>query len=186
MTIETPTRTTDAAAKVGRPTPRQPAPPMTVDLVGGGRWSLAEARPEAFTLVVVYRGLHCPVCKGYLNDLQNRLDAFAAKGVEAIAVSTDGRERAEQTAADWQLDRLAVGYGLTIEAARAWGLYVSTGINEREPAAFAEPGLFLVRPDGTLYAGSIQTMPFARPRFEEIASAIDFIADHDYPARGEA
>lgn len=42
-----------------------------------------------------------------------------------------------------------------------------------------------VRPDGTLYWGSTQTMPFARPHFDEILGALDFVAKNDYPARGE-
>jgi peroxiredoxin len=176
----------DTASTTGRPMPRQAAPALDVDLVGGGRFLLAEARPQTFTLVVVYRGLHCPLCQGYLADLQNRLADFRTKGVEVVAVSTDDRERAERTAAEWRLDRLALGYGLSIADARAWGLYISTGINDAEPAEFAEPGLFLVRPDGTLYAASIQTMPFARPQIDALAGAIDFVVARDYPARGEA
>ena len=54
-----------------------------------------------------------------------------------------------------------------------------------EPPLFSEPGLFLVRPDGTLYFGSVQTMPFARPSFAEIQGALDFVLANDYPARGE-
>ena len=54
-----------------------------------------------------------------------------------------------------------------------------------EPALFSEPGLFLVRPDGTLYFGTVQTMPFARPAFAEILGALDFVIAKNYPARGE-
>ena len=46
--------------------------------------------------------------------------------------------------------------------------------------------MFLVRPDGTLYAASIQSMPFARPSFADVAQAIAFVAEKNYPARGEA
>ena len=49
----------------------------------------------------------------------------------------------------------------------------------------ADPDLFLVRPDGTLYWGSRQTMPFARPHFDEILGALDFVAKNEHPARGE-
>jgi hypothetical protein len=42
-----------------------------------------------------------------------------------------------------------------------------------------------VRPDGTLYFGTVQTMPFARPAFGDILQAINFVIDKDYPARGE-
>lgn len=54
-----------------------------------------------------------------------------------------------------------------------------------EPELFAEPGIFLIKPDQTLYFASIQTMPFARPRFDEILKAIEFVVGREYPARGE-
>ena len=80
---------------------------------------------------------------------------------------------------------------MSIEKAREWGLYVSTSrgmtsAGVEEPPLFAEPGLFLVKPDRTLYWASISTMPFARPHFPEIAQAIDFAVSKNYPARGEA
>jgi len=50
---------------------------------------------------------------------------------------------------------------------------------------FAEPGVFVIRPDQTLYYGSVQTMPFVRPSFRELVSALDFMIENDYPARGE-
>ncbi len=85
---------------------------------------------------------------------------------------------------------LRVGYGLDLHAARAWGLYVSTGRGATsagidEPPLFSEPALYLVRPDGKLYFGSVQTMPFARPHFADILSAIDVVVAKNYPARGE-
>ncbi len=61
----------------------------------------------------------------------------------------------------------------------------TTSIGIEEPALFAEPAVYLVRPDGTLYYGAVQTMPFARPHFDELLAAIDFVVAKDYPARGE-
>ena len=85
---------------------------------------------------------------------------------------------------------LRLGYGLDLATARAWGLYISAGrgttsIGIEEPALFSEPGLFLVRADGTLYYMAIQTMPFARPPARELLAALDFVIKADYPARGE-
>ena len=170
--------------------PRQPVPELEVATVGGGTWRLADQSPEAFTLVVFYRGLHCPICSTYLRDLENKLSQFAELGVEAIVLSGDDEERAAKAKQDWKLDSLTVGYGVGLDTARAWGLYISSGIGKtsigvEEPALFPEPGLFLVRPDGTLYFGSVQTMPFARPSFGDILKAIGFVADRGYPARGE-
>jgi hypothetical protein len=56
----------------------------------------------------------------------------------------------------------------------------------KTPPKLAEQGIFLIRPDRTVYFAAVQSMPFARPQFSEILSAIDFVLEHDYPARGEA
>ena len=170
--------------------PRQPVPALEVATVGGGTWKLADQQPATFTMVVVYRGLHCPICSRYLGDLERKLEKFREKGVEVVVISSDDAERAAAARAAWKLDHLTVGYGLDLDVARAWGLYISTSRGKtsagvEEPALFAEPGLFLVRPDGTLYFGSVQTMPFARPQFAEILQALDFVIANDYPARGE-
>lgn len=171
--------------------PRQPAPALEVPTVGGGPWSLAASRPENFTMIVFYRGLHCPICAGYLRDLDRRLGEFTQRGVAAITISSDGEERARRAKEEWGLETLPVGYGLSIAKAREWGLFVSAGIGKtsagvEEPALFNEPGLFLVRPDRTLYASSVNTMPFARPNFADLVKAVDVIIARNYPARGEA
>jgi len=43
-------------------TPRQPVPALNVPLVTGGQFVLGEKPAAKFDLVVVYRGLHCPIC----------------------------------------------------------------------------------------------------------------------------
>jgi peroxiredoxin len=170
--------------------PNQEVPPLKALLTGGGNFELAAERPERFTLVIFYRGLHCPICRKHLGELEQRLDDFLQRGVTVIALSSDTRERAEQTQAEWKIPRLRLGYGVDLDTARRWGLYISTGrgvtsIGIEEPALFSEPGLFLVRPDGTLYFASVQTMPFARPHFADIVSALDFVIAKNYPARGD-
>lgn len=131
-----------------------------------------------------------PDLRPLLNDLDDRLDEFAKRGVAVIALSSDSPERAQQAKESWRIERLRLGHSLSLETARRWGLYVSSGIGKtsagvEEPTEFSEPGLFLVRPDGTLYFGAVQTMPFARPGFGEILQALDFVLAKDYPARGE-
>ena len=170
--------------------PREAVPPLEVTTTEGKPWRLAERKPEAFTLVVAYRGLHCPVCSRYVKGLADQLPAFTERGVEVIALSTDDAERAAKAKQDWQLDGLQVGHGLSIEQAREWGLYISssrgkTSIGIEEPALFAEPGLFMINADQTLYYGSVQTMPFVRPHFAELVGALDFAIAKNYPARGE-
>jgi peroxiredoxin len=166
--------------------PREHAPELAVDLVGGGRWRLDGQQPESFTMVVFYRGLHCPVCRAQLSELNRRLDELTARGITAIAISGDTHERARRTVAEWHLDRLAVGYGLSEETACAFGLFLSRAIKDDEPALFSEAGLFLIRPDGTVYYAAINSMPLGRPRLDDVIAAIDYAAKADYPARGEA
>lgn len=171
--------------------PRQPVPALEFDTIGGSRWSLAAQKPQNFTMIVFYRGLHCPVCRKYTSELNGMIDEFNKRGVSTVITSTDAKERAEETQTKWGLPNLTIGYGVSIDAARQWGLYISTGrgmtsAGVEEPALFAEPGLFLVKPDGTLYWGSVSTMPFARPHFNEILQGVDFVISKNYPARGEA
>jgi peroxiredoxin len=115
---------------------------------------------------------------------------FAARGVQVLAVSSDDAERGQQMADKVSAKSLKFGYGLSLKSARQWGLFISAGrgktsIGIEEPALFSEPGVFIVRPDGTLYYGAVQTMPFARPAFQDLLGAIDFAIAKNYPARGE-
>lgn len=171
--------------------PRTKTPELEVNTLDDGKWRLSDQKPENFTMIVAYRGYHCPVCRPYIAGLDRMLDEFAKRGVEVIALSTDTQERARQTKDDWKLKNVRIGYGISIDKAREWSLYISTSRGKTsagivEPDLFNEPGLFLVRPDQTLYASYISTMPFARPHFDEILRALDRIIETDYPARGEA
>lgn len=141
-------------------------------------------------MIVFYRGLHCPVCMKYLRELEALLPEYERRGTKVIAISSDTPERAEEMARKIGANNLRFGHSLPLTVARQWGLYISasrgkSSIGVEEPPLFSEPGVFLVRPDGTLYYAAVQTMPFARPLFSELLQAIDFAIDKDYPARGE-
>lgn len=169
--------------------PRQAVPALEVSTLNGP-WSLSSQQPDHFTMLVFYRGLHCPICSNYIRELDRMVGEFEAMGVSILALSSDDSARAQQASDDWELSKLAIGYELSVEQARAWGLHRSAGrgktsIGIEEPAEFSEPGLFLVRPDETLYWSQISTMPFARPHFKEILGALKFALEKDYPARGE-
>jgi peroxiredoxin len=174
--------------------PRQTVPELKLPLLAGASFdlvaSLAVSPAPTFAMLVFYRGLHCPLCAKYLLELEKMHDEFIQRGVLPLAISSDTAERAEEMAKKVAAQKLQFAYGLPLPVARQWGLTISTSrgktsIGIEEPALFAEPGLFLVRPDGTLYWGTTQTMPFARPHFDEILGALDFVAKNNYPARGE-
>jgi len=166
--------------------PQQKVPNLEVDLINDTKWLMEKQDPEKYTMILFYRGIHCPVCKKQLESLKNKLQEFIDRGVNVIAISMDTEEKAKKTGEEWDITSIPVGFELSREQAESWGLYLSKGISDKEPELFSEPGMFLIKKDGTLYCSSVQTMPFARPGLDDILKAIDFIEDKDYPARGEA
>jgi peroxiredoxin len=170
--------------------PRLPVPALELKTINGTTFNLSSSGAENFTLMVFYRGLHCPICAKYLMELERLAQEYKSRGVKIIAISSDNEERAKTMAEKVSATLVEFAYGLNLSDARQWGLYVSSGrgptsIGIEEPALFSEPGVFLVRPDGTLYYGSTQTMPFARPSFQDLLAGIDFAITKNYPARGE-
>jgi len=130
--------------------PLQPVPALAVPTVNGDAWRLSDRKPERFTLIIFYRGLHCPICAGYLKDLDTKIPEFAKRGVEVAAISSDTETRAKTSKEKWKLEHLTLGYGLDLDTARRWGLYISVGhgptsAGVEEPPLFIEPGLYLVR-----------------------------------------
>ena len=166
--------------------PRQPAPAFDIPLLDGGTWNLKDSRPESFTMIVVYSGLHCPICKTYLSGIETKLSEFAKRGVAVVATSADSQERAQQARGDWGLNNLKLGYSLALATARDWGLFVSRAIRDGEPPEFVEPGLFLVKPDGTLFFAAIGSAPWGRPPLDQVLRGIDVALERKMPARGEA
>ncbi len=145
-----------------------------VEVGGKGRWQLA----------VVYRGKHCPKCKAYLGQLEALKEDFARIDTEIVTLSCDPQEKAAAAAEEWQLS-LPIGYGLSVAQARDLGLYISEPRSAQETdRPFAEPGLFVVNPEGRIHIVDISNAPFARPDLAQIAGAIGFIQDKAYPIRG--
>lgn len=166
-------------------TPGQKVPSLIAALVGEGSYDLYQERPKSFSMVVVYRGLHCKLCKQQLSALASKLSDFEALGVEVIAISMDTAARAREAAETWETGDLRIGYNLSPADANLWGLFISEGEKEGEPLYFAEPAIFLVCPDGTLFAQFLQTVPFARPHWDDLLEGIAFVQEHDTPIRGK-
>lgn len=164
--------------------PRATAPPLILETLSG-HFDLAARMPARFTMVVFYRGVHCGFCRRYLQDLEILVPSFAEIGVDAVAVSCDDRERADKARHDWNLTRFPIAYGLSLDQAMEWGLFISTGIKADQPDYFPEPGLFLIEPGGIIHAAYVQSWPFARPRLADIRDAIVFGGERNKPARGE-
>ncbi|AKM07024.1 redoxin domain-containing protein [Pelagerythrobacter marensis] len=161
------------------------APQLSFALADGGHWSLEDAEAKHFVLIDFYRGLHCPRCQLHLVDVKNKLARFTQRGVAVVAVSMDGRDRAEAARDRWGLGGLTLGYGLSEDQARAWGLYLTEAMSEAEPARFSEPALIMVQAgSGRVYSAVYGTNPLNRIHASDILEGIDAVLARDYPPRG--
>ncbi|MGQ7847064.1 redoxin domain-containing protein [Granulosicoccus sp. 3-233] len=165
-------------------TPDVAVPDLTLPLVGGGEFDLAAESPQNFSMVLFYRGHHCPVCKNYLEGLATLLNDYEAAGFSVVAASMNGPELAARTAQEWDVGKLRIAHSVSVADARKWGLWITKAFKEGEEDIFTEPGLFWVRPDGRLYLADISNMPWARPDLGNLLSKVDYALANDYPARG--
>ena len=159
-------------------------PDLKWDSVAGT--TIAPASESGWRMLVVYRGKHCPKCKAYLDQLQEMLAEFAAADISVAAISADTRDKAETQAGecDWTFP---IGHGLTPDQMRQLGLYVSEPRSAQETdRPFAEPGLFVINPQGTVQIVDISNSPFSRPDLKVLLGGIRFIIDKGYPIRGTA
>src|ERR671914_748541 len=129
----------------------------------GGEFRLADSAPRLFTMLVFNRGLHCPVCRAQLSELDRRFDELAEKGIDVVSISGESEQRASQMRDEWKIDKVPLAYGLSEAQMREWGLFVSRGITADAPAVFNEPALFLISPDGSVYYESILSIPAEAP-----------------------
>ena len=172
------------------PKPTQTAPALSLPLTGGGSTddlALGTGADGRFSLVVFFRGLHCPVCRKQVGELDRRFDELREAGVgRVLAVSMETPERSAQLAQEWHLGDLPVAYGLSKASAREWGLFVSTAIKDGEAPVFNEPGVFVLDADGTVYWSNVSSMPFGRPALDDVLAGLKFAQQQNYPARGAA
>ena len=165
--------------------PKSQAPALEVKLLNGDTWSLKKQNPDFFTMVIFYRGLHCPLCKKYLEKLNEIQGDLESKGVNVIAISMDPEVRARKSKMDWNIENVNLGCEMDAETAAKWGLYLSESISPSETPLFSEPGLFLVKPDNELYYANVSSNPWGRPFLPSFVQLMDFLKSSNYPARGE-
>ena len=152
----------------------------------GGNVQLGGSRAR-WQLIVVYRGRHCPICCDYLAKLKTVGAMLSDSGVELIAVSSDVKENAVGLATELGLD-YPLAYGLSVSAIRALGLYLSATTPEQNNTGdrppFAEPGFFLLTPQGKVGLVMIASTPYVRPELDLLLKGVVRMAKENYPIRG--
>ncbi len=160
-------------------------PALELPLVNGGTVTLGKTQKNNhWQIIIVYRGLHCPLCNKYLKRLQELQSGFAKTNAELIAVSGDTLEKARAMVANNDL-LFPVAYGLTIDQMRQLGLYISHPRNPEETdRPFAEPATFGVNAEGKLHLIEISNTPFNRADLGELLETVEWIRENNYPIRG--
>lgn len=164
--------------------PGKKAPSLNIETISGNTWSLDKHLNKSKCMIVFYRGLHCPVCSVFLKQIESQLLEYKKSNTEVIAVSMDNKEKALKVKSDWSIKNLNIAYGLSEENARRWGLYISKSIKEAESDLFCEPGLFIIKEDGTVYLANTSNMPWARPDLTDFPAKLIFAEENNYPVRG--
>lgn len=156
---------------------------MSFPKAGGGTLTVGGTR-ENWTLLTVYRGKHCPRCKKYLNILDGMRKDWTDAGFDIAVVSADTEEKAvaDQAEFGWSFD---LGYGLSEAQMETLGVFVTEPLSDAETdSRFAEPGTFVIRPDGSILLIAISNGPSARPELSELLDGMIFTVKNDRPPRG--
>ena len=164
--------------------PGKKVPYLLLDNIDSHTWSKDDHLNKKNSMVVFYRGLHCPVCSVFLKQIDNQLLDYKKANTEVIAVSMDSKNKALKAKSLWSIDNLSIVYGLKEENASEWGLYISKSIKKAESDIFCEPGLFIIREDATVYLANTSNMPWARPDISDLPAKLIFAQENNYPVRG--
>ena len=57
--------------------PGQKIPELEVNILDSKQWKLSEDTFTNMKLIVFYRGLHCPLCKAYIGELDKIIYEFS-------------------------------------------------------------------------------------------------------------
>ena len=88
--------------------PTEKVPALNLDLINGTRWELEKQSPAHYSVLVFYRGLHCPKCKEQLESLKDHLEDFNERGINVVAISMDTEKRAKITGEKWYIESIPV------------------------------------------------------------------------------
>ena len=161
----------------------QDLPVISLPTLGGAEITLGQGEASDWHVVVVYRGLHCPLCKKYLTQLESLADKFAAVNADVMVVSADPLEKAQKMADETGVT-FPLAYDLSLQQMQSLGLFVSDTRPGETDRPFAEPGLFVVNAAGATQLIDVSNAPFLRPNLDDLAGMLAFLKSKDYPVRG--
>lgn len=160
-------------------------PEISLPVVNGANQSIGKTQKEGdWKMIVVYRGLHCPLCKPYLTGLEELLPELKEAGIEVLAISGDPKEKADSQVSEGKLN-FPVAYDINPDQMKSLGLYISNPRSPKETdRPFPEPAVFVLNSENKLQIIDISNAPFSRPDLKKLLKGIKFIQANDYPIRG--
>jgi peroxiredoxin len=156
---------------------------------------LADRNDDRWKLIIVYRGIHCPLCSKYLQTLESLYPEFTKNGIDIMAISADSIEELSTQINDDKLS-FPMACQLSADQMRMLGLFISEPLaSENSNNLFSEPGLFIINSNGDLHIIERSNAPYLRPDLTTLPSTLSYIKQsgdkrHDnfggdyYPIRG--
>jgi len=158
-------------------------PEFTLPTVDGGEAKIGGVSDRC-RLIVVYRGLHCPMCIDYFKSLEARKTEFDEIEIDIVAMSGDPKDRATEFASRAGVT-FPVAYDMSLDQMRSLGLYISAPkMRPETDRPFAEPGTFLVNRAGQVQSVDISNAPWSRPEIGALLRGLTHMQEVDYPIRG--
>ena len=134
-------------------------------------------------MIVIYLGLHCPICKTYTAKIEAQKDKFDELETDIVFISGDTAKKVKDFASEVGLN-LPIAYDLSIQRIRQLGLDISVSRLNETDRPFPEPGLFVFNEKGQPHILEISNAPLIRPEPELIIRCIMHIKKNNYPNRG--
>ena len=145
-----------------------------------GSW--IDLRGPGWRAVFVIRGAHCSICRRYLGEIEKRRATWDAQGVDVLVVSADPVATAQTFARDAGYGGRVAG-GLTIAQMQALGLWMTGSDVSGLDYVHAEPGFFLIDPEGNLATAEASNLPAVRPDLEWLEMGFTYLTENNVRPR---
>ena len=77
--------------------PNEKAPKLVLPTVSGEIFDLSKQNPQKYTIVIFYRGKHCPICADHMAEIEQSYTKAKEAGYDVVAVSMDTQDKAIAT-----------------------------------------------------------------------------------------